>query len=429
MNFNMNFNNTPGLLEGRKKIEAGAYSCEQWLMDSRQVIRNHNPAIKALVHVDFDQALGAAREQDQNLSGGSLRGVPVAVKDVFDTADLPTEFNSPLHRGRRPTSNAACVESLLAAGAVLIGKAATVEFASVGRVAETVNPWDHHRTPGGSSSGSAAAVATGMAPVALATQTGGSTIRPASFCGVAAMKPSYGVVSVEGLRPYAPSLDTVGWMTRGVADLAAVANALNVFPGPEPSGNAPRIGFYRTPYWEEALPETRAALDWARARLAAAGVAVVDVDGPDNCDQLNQAQDTIMHGEGKAAYWAEYQRWPEQLHSELRREVENARGCSAADLRWAHDYLGAMRGRFDQAFAGFDAWLTPAVPGQAPLGLSSTGDAVFNRLWTGLHMPAVTLPGFRSEDKLPVGIQLVAPRFEDANLLRIAGLVEAALAG
>ena len=411
-----------------RAIEAGELTAAEAVAACLAVIDGQEEDIRAFAHVAAD----AARERAGELgaaAGGLLRGVPVAVKDVIDTADMPTEYGSPLYRGHRPARDAACVAVLRAEGAVILGKAQTVEFASLGRTAETVNPHARGHTPGGSSSGSGAAVATGMVPVALGTQTGGSTIRPASFCGVAGMKPTFGTVPVEGMKPYAPSLDTVGWMARCVADLALVARAFRIDRGDGgDSGLRGRIGFWRTPYWEAAGPDTRQALEETAAALRAAGIEVSEVSAPEGAERLNEAQDVIMHGEGRTAFLSEYLRWPRELHAEFVAEVENSRGIDGAALARAADYLAALRPRFDRAMEDYDAWLVPAVPGEAPAGLSSTGDAVFNRLWTGLHAPAVTLPGFTGTHGLPVGIQLVAGRFRDVRLLATAARVEEVLA-
>lgn len=371
---------------------------------------------------------GGGEPRKAEAAAGLLCSVPIGVKDVIEAAGLPTEYNSPLYAGHRSSRDAACVGILRTEGAIVLGKTTTVEFASLGRVAPTTNPHDPRRTPGGSSSGSAAAVAAGMVPIALGTQTGGSTIRPASFCGVAAMKPTYGTVSVDGMRPYAPSLDTVTWMARSVEDLALVARALRVFRAETVAPARPRIGVYRTSYWDCAGPDTRDALAAAAECLRAAGASVVEVDGPGGAERLNEAQDTVMHGEGRAAFLHEYLRWPGEIAEGFREEVENAKGITADALRWACDYLARQRPRFDAAMSGFDAWLTPAIPGEAPPGLESTGDAVFNRLWTGLHVPAITLPGFCARQGMPVGIQLVGRRFSDAALLAAARFVESAIA-
>lgn len=413
---------------GLRDLAQGRLTCLAWARECLDRLQQTQARIGAFAAWDRDLVLAQARALDEAGAPGELGGVPIAVKDVIDTADLPTEFNSPLYAGHQPTLDAACVRILRAAGALILGKATTVEFASLGSPPATANPANPAHTPGGSSSGSAAAVAAGIVPLALGTQTGGSTIRPASFCGVAGFKPTFGLVPVEGLRPYAPSLDTIGWMAREVVDLLLLARAFQ-FPPAKPPSTGLRLGFYKGPYWDQADQDSRAALSWARGRLEAAQIEVVDVAGPQQAGQLNRAQDTVMHGEGRVAYLAEYTRWPDRLHPRLRAEVENEAGIDGARLAWAYDFLGDQRPRFEQAMDGFDAWLTPAVPGEAPEGLDDTGDAVFNRMWTGLHMPAVTLPGFTGRRGLPVGIQLVAPRFADLRLLEVAARVESLLQG
>ncbi len=412
--------------QARAAMAAGQLTSQQLVQACLARIKSRDAALGAFVWVDEAAALEQARRCDREPATGLLHGIPFAAKDMIDSADMPTSYNSPLYQGFRPARDASCVASLRAQGAILLGKVATVEFASVGRIPATRNPHDSKRTPGGTSAGSAAAVAAGMVPLALATQTGGSTIRPASFCGVAALKPTFGRVSTDGVRPYAPSLDTVSWMARTVTDLSLLAWAYRIADDGDGHGStAPlRIGVSRTPYWEEAEPASRAALQQAAEQLLDAGHQVREADALDSWTRLNEAQDVVMHGEGRAAYLAEYLKAGAALHPDIRDEVENAKGLSAAALRWAYDYLGRARIAVDEALTDFDAWLTPAVPGEAPSGLEDTGLATFNRLWTALHVPCVTIPGFTGPDGLPVGIQLVARRYEDQALLETARVVE-----
>lgn len=411
------------------EIQQGNLTSEAYVAQCAAAVEQHEPRVQALAHYDAEAAMAAARQADQAPWKGILHGIPVIVKDVFDTQDLPTTFNSPLYEGAQPVKDAAIVSIMKAAGAIMFAKATTVEFASLGQVPPTTNPLDPARTPGGSSSGSAAAVAAGMAPLAIGTQTGGSTIRPASFCGLAAMKPTFGTVPIEGMRPYAPSLDTVGWMARDVEDLALLAQVFRVsVSSGEPASRPPRVGVYPTAYWDQADQDTHEAVTAAADALAAAGAKVSQAPRVPGDERLNEAQDIIMHGEGRAAFLAEYVQWPEQLHPAFVDEVGNANGYDANQLRWAYDHLAAMRMAFDLAMAEFDVLLTPSVPGEAPLGHQSTGDAVFNRLWTGLHMPAITLPGYVGSHGLPVGVQLVAQRFDDKRLLEAASFAQAAIA-
>lgn len=409
--------------EALDRFRQGSLRPVEYLEACLRAIRESEPELRAFATLDTDAALAHAGKHE--VGNGLLQGIPIGVKDVIDTASMVTEYNSPLYQGHQPRRDAACISILRAQGAIILGKTATVEFASLGRVAETRNPHNPEHTPGGTSSGSAAAVATGMVPIALGTQTGGSTIRPASFCGVAALKPTFGTVPVEGLKPYSPSLDTISWMARSVADLGQVLHCFGPPGLDNKCESTMRIGYYETPYWDAASEDTRAAMKSLSRMLEENHCDVVRVDVADDEDDLNRAQDLIMHGEGRASYLAEYLTWRDDIHPALRDEVNNVRGITADQLRWAYDYLAAMRVKMEQRLAGFDAWLVPAVPGEAPKGLASTGDAVFNRLWTGLHFPAVALPGFNGETGLPVGLQLVAPRFKDAHLLSVAARVEA----
>lgn len=390
----------------------------EYLAECLAAIDKYEATVKAFASIDPDAFVKPGSE-------GLLRGIPIGVKDVIETADLPTEYNSPLYAGHHTDRDAACISILKSHGAVILGKTTTVEFASLGRVTQTRNPHNPDHTPGGSSSGSGAAVATGMVPIALGTQTGGSTVRPASFCGVAALKPTYGLVPTEGLKPYAPSLDTITWMARSADDLELMLRCFQPLEQPPEMPGTLRVGVYRTPYWDQAEGATRNAVRDCAELLAANGIAVEPVDVLSDERELNSAQDTLMHAEGRLAYLAEYLEWGDDLSPALRAEVENAKAITPLQLAAAYDYLGTMRPKMEARMAGFDAWLTPAVPGEAPAGLDSTGDAVFNRLWTGLHMPCVALPGYAGPLGLPVGIQLVAPRYRDLELLGVARVVEA----
>ncbi|MCB1362899.1 MAG: amidase [Rhodobacteraceae bacterium] len=388
-------------------------------------IAERDPAVRAWAFLDPALAMAQARACDDGPVRGPLHGVPVGIKDMIDTGDMPTQYNSPLYSGFRPARDAACVSILRSAGAVILGKLDTVEFASHGRTAATANPHDTTRTPGGSSSGSGAAVGDGQVPVALGTQTGGSVIRPASFCGAHAMKPSYGLISTEGTKVYSQSLDTIGFFGRSAADLTLTARALGVIDSAAapPDPGALRIGVFRGPHWDRAAPETVSAIERAAQALAGAGAALADVQGPQVFDALTDAQDVIMHWEGRGAYRAEYLGRYADLHPKFRDEVENTKGRSHDDVRRAANLIARGTMAFDDAFAGYDAWLTPSVIGEAPVGLLSTGEAIFNRMWTAMHGPCITLPAATGPNGLPVGVQIVAPRLADAALLAVAEAV------
>lgn len=385
--------------------------------------------VRAFAAFDPERAAGEARARDREreLRGprSALHGLPFGVKDVIDTVDLPTQRNSPRYEGRRPGQDAACVRLLRQAGCVLLGKTETVEFAGIGRDPPTTNPHDSGRTPGGSSAGSGAAVAAGMAPLALGTQTGGSVIRPASFCGVAGFKPTYGRVPVQGLWLHAPSLDTVGWMAESAELLARTAEVLKLgeWQAPE-AGRRLRIGLYHTPYWAEAEPASRSAVERAAGELAQAGHAVERVAEIPGAENLNEWQDAIMHGEARISLLAEHGAGREGLHEDIIEEVEINRGVTPRAMAEAYDGIGGLRGVFDERLGGFDAWLTASVPGEAPLRSDGNGEATFNRLFTALHLPCVTVPGFAGDSGLPVGVQLVGARFADMRVLTAAAVLE-----
>jgi len=345
---------------------------------------------------------------------------------VIATADLPTQHNSPLHAGEEPGVDAACVSLLRAAGAVILGKTDTVEFAATGRRAATRNPHDPQRTPGGSSSGSAAAVADGHVPLALATQTGGSTIRPASFCGVWGYKPTWGLVSTEGLKRYAPTLDTLGWMARSAEDLRLLLADFDAEPAPPAMpfvlGGA-RIAICRTPMWNRAGAATQQAMRDAESLLRAAGAELHALDLPAPFETLPALQLRVMHAEGQVSLLNEYRRHGSALEASLLAQVLNASAISRADLLAAWDTAAACRPRFDELAAGFDAVLTPSTPGVATVGLQNTGDLIFNGLWTLLHVPCVNVPGFSGlgdEAHLPLGLTVTGPRFADHRVLAVA---------
>ena len=416
-----------------RRLASGEISSEQAVERCIKRFEQREKAVRAFAAFDAERALGEARardrEREQQGPRSALHGLPFAVKDVIDTVDLPTQRNSPRYEGRRAEQDAACVRMLRQAGCVLLGKAATVEFAGIGRDPPTTNPHDPERTPGGSSAGSGAAVATGMAPMALGTQTGGSVIRPASFCGVAAFKPTYGRVPVQGLWLHAPSLDTIGWMAEDVELLARTAEVLKLgqWQAPE-AGNSLRIGLYRTPYWSDAEPASRSAVETAANRLADAGHKVEEVDEIPGAENLNEWQDVIMHGEARISLLPEHGAGKAGLHEDIIDEVEVNRGITTRAMADAYDGIGRLRPVFDRRLADYDAWLTASVPGEAILRKDGNGEATFNRLFTALQLPCVTLPGLEGAAGLPVGVQLVGARFADMRVLAAAGVLEELLA-
>ena len=390
-------------------------------------IESRDADIKAWSYVDPAQALRTARELDKQPRRSSLHGVPIAIKDMIDTADQPTQHNSPIYVGHQPSHDAACVAVLRAAGAIILGKTDTHEFASGGRLAASRNPHDLTRTAGGSSSGSAAAVGDFHAPLALGTQTAGSTIRPASFCGIFAMKPTWNAMPREGAKIYSLTLDTIGWFGRSVADLGLLSDVFAVSRRPwTPNAGTKglRIALCRTPYWHEASPESQSMVEDAAAVLRKSGAVVEELSLPPEFATANDLQNIIMRGEGRPAFLAEYRNAFDLLHKDFRNRVEDADNITPDILLNALDRIAAMRPVFDRIASGYDAILTPAATGEAPkLALNTTGNPMFNRMWTALHAPCITIPWGSGPNNMPIGIQLVAPRYYDAELLGVADAV------
>lgn len=413
-----------------RALQAGALTAERLARTLLARIAERDPDVKAWSFVDPDQVLRDARELDKCPRLGPLHGLPVGVKDTIDVRDVPTRHNSPIYEGHRPSADAACVAALRAQGALILGKTDTTEFAAAGRMAATRNPHDLDRTPGGSSSGSAAAVADGQVPLALGTQTGGSTIRPASFCGIPGFKPTWGAVSAEGLKLYAVSFDTLGWFGREVADLWLLADAFGLRDDAEPARRpvrSSRVALCRSPVWTEAEPGLDAVVDAAAERLRRAGAEVVDVDLPDGFEQLDDMHRVILHSEGRAAFRNMSLSHPHELHDDFKAQVENRSGITRRDLLAAYDHAARCRSVFDAMASEYDAVLTPSAPGEAPMG-DRPGHPAFNRMWTLLHVPCVNLPGFMGPNRLPVGVTLVGPRFRDCRLLAFAQEIESVFA-
>jgi Asp-tRNA(Asn)/Glu-tRNA(Gln) amidotransferase A subunit family amidase len=377
-------------------------------------IAQREPHIRAWRYLNEARVRAAASACD-----GPLRGIPVGVKDVILTRDMPTGYNSNLPRAAATGADAAVVAILRRAGALIFGKTDTVEFASLGRRALTRNPHDPRRTPGASSSGSAAAVADYHVPLALGTQTGGSIIRPASFCGVFGFKPSWGLVSMDGVKPFAPSLDTLGWFAREAADVAMV---FDLFEPPPPAAGrgGGRVGVCRTPMWDRATPATHAAMAAAGQRFTAGGATLYDIKLPPQFAQLPAAQTLIMRAEGGRSFQAEAAMFGNRLHIGLRRMVDELRGLDRLALLAAYNLAAACRAIFDDLAAGYDAILTPSTLGEAPLSVLGTGDYLFNGLWTLLHVPCLNLPGYVTPQGMPVGVTLTGPRFSDRRVLEVA---------
>jgi Asp-tRNA(Asn)/Glu-tRNA(Gln) amidotransferase A subunit family amidase len=383
--------------------------------------------ITAWAWLDSERALAQARAVDRAGRKGLLAGVPVGIKDVIDTVDMPTEHGSPIYRGSRPFADAACVALIRAARGVILGKTVTTEFANR-HPGPTVHPHNAAHTPGGSSSGSAAAVADFQVPLALGTQTGGSTIRPAAFCGVVGYKPSFGEFSRVGIKMQCHNLDTLGIICRSLEDVALLRGVLLAQEPHRVDRHAgpPRVGFCRTPAWEHADGDTHALLERTASVLSAAGARVreVTLKPADILDHHRR----IFEFEAARNYAYEYEVHGEKLSEALRDGLlAPGRALPLAAYIEAIETAEAFRRYLDDVFADFDVLLAPSAVGEAPEGLGSTGDARFNAIWTLAWTPCLTLPAGNGRKGLPLGIQLIGARFRDEALLDAAAWVEARL--
>ncbi len=406
------------LARGDATAEALAQACLE-----RAALRE--PQLRAFARLEPERVLEAARALDRAGARGPLHGLPIGVKDIIDTFDLPTEYGSPIYAGHRPAADAACVALARGAGALVFGKTVSTEFATH-PPGPTTNPHNAAHTPGGSSSGSAAAVADCMLPLALGTQTGGSVIRPAAFCGVVGYKPSFGLLPRAGVKPISDSFDTVGVFARAVEDAALFAAALSGrdalrIPA---SLNAPRLALCRTPQWPAALPETRKLFDELPGRLVRAGAHVGALEMPEAFAPLAELHGTIWDYEIARCLADEQRRHRDRIREPLRAQLERGRGVAAETYDAAQRTVGECRRRLNDAMHDFDALVVPSAPGEAPEGLASTGDSVFNRVWTLLHAPCVNVPAGRGPKGLPLGVQVVGRIGDDARVLACAHWIE-----
>jgi Asp-tRNA(Asn)/Glu-tRNA(Gln) amidotransferase A subunit family amidase len=408
--------------EASSLIQLRKMSCEELVRSCLARIASRDADVKAWLRLDPDHVIRRARELDKLPSKGPLHGLPWGVKDVIDTADYPTTQNSPIYDEFRVGRDAAPVAVVRGSGSLILGKTDTVEFASFGRKALSRNPYNSAHTPGGSSSGSGAAVGDFQVPLGFGTQTGGSHIRPASFNGIYGLKPSWNRVSREGLRMSSITLDTIGWYGRCVEDLIIVAEAFRIPRDPIPvSVKGLRVGLCRSPVWREIEPAGELALSTAAKRLAEAGAIVEELELPEPFSRLHAAHMVIAESEGAASFLPEYINANALLAAPLRERVENVLQITASQLVEAYALADQCRPVLDGMFGPkLDVILTPSSKGEAPKGLHTTGDAVFNKMWTLMHGPNVGIPVCFGPSGLPVGVTLVGPQMSDGRLLAIA---------
>jgi Asp-tRNA(Asn)/Glu-tRNA(Gln) amidotransferase A subunit family amidase len=413
-------------VEAARLLADRTVSAEDMVRACLERIEEIESEVGAWIYLNQEQALAAARALDRGSFQGPLHGLPVGVKDIFDTFDMPTSYGSPIYENHTPPWDAACVAITRGAGGIILGKTVTTEFATY-RPGNTSNPRNTRYTPGGSSSGSAAAVAACMTPLAFGTQTAGSVIRPAAFCGIVGYKPSFGSIPVAGTKLIAESLDTIGLFARNVADVSLFAKAVtgrtNLMVTGSDSVSNPRVGICRTFEWEYAQKETEEALINVQRLLEASGAKVCDVALPPDFALLAIAQSEIMAFEAARSLIYEYQAHRENLSTELQDLIQN--GFSIEPERYDEQKALAQKCRIkcSDLFSEVDILVAPSTPGEAPFGKESTGNPVFNRVWTLLGTPCVHLPCMQGPNGLPVGVQAIGEYCSDAKTLHHANWV------
>ena len=427
----------------RDELARGAVKAVEVAEACLERIAEREPEVQAFQHLDpafvMHQAAAADRYRGTGRTLGALHGVPVGLKDIIDTRELPTENGTVLDKGRRPREDAAVVDRLREAGAIVMGKTVTTELA-VFTPGKTRNPHDPKRTPGGSSSGSAAAVGASMVPLAIGSQTNGSVIRPASFCGVVGFKPTRGLISRRGFCPQSGTLDQVGVFSRSVEDAALITEALCGYDDRDPLTTPaarpdllaiatsrppvkPSLAFIRTPVWDKAGEEVREGLG---ELIAALGEPVEEIELSEPFAHAHAWHRTVNMAELAHNYAHYYDRDPALLSDRLRGMVEEGRAIRAVDYQAAIDRIALLNAGLDLIFDKYDAIVTPAAPGEAPVG-EATGDPAFSTIWTYCGVPALTLPLLAGPNGMPVGVQLVGRRLYDGRLLRTANWLTAKL--
>jgi Asp-tRNA(Asn)/Glu-tRNA(Gln) amidotransferase A subunit family amidase len=408
------------LLDLLRRIDAGDFTPEGALRLCRDAVLLDDETIRAFVSVDHAATVGQS---------GPLKGIAVGVKDIIDTAEMPTEYGSSIYAGWRPKADATVVSLLKRAGATVLGKTATTAFAHLDPT-ETRNPRNLAHSPGGSSSGSAAAVAAGMIPLAVGTQTGGSVIRPASYCGITAIKPSFRVLPTVGIKTYSWSLDTPGLFAKSVDDVAFALAAMTGRDEVRVDGAeipAPRIGVVLQEFGDDPEPDSAAALERAVRAAESAGAGIRPLPLPAALGDASRAHQLLQDFEAIRALGWEYDHHRDALPPKLRSALDEAQGYSGLDYDLARRAAHRARGVLGEIFNGVDALLTFSAPGPAPKGLGSTGNARFNRLWTLMGNPCVNVPCWTGDEGLPVGVQVIAAFGKDDKALAASKFIESAI--
>ncbi|KAI1358545.1 amidase signature enzyme [Xylaria arbuscula] len=417
-------------------LKSNSVTVEDYAQSLLSRIDGRDSTVKAWAYLNSAFVLDQARALDQvpQDQRGPLHGLAIGIKDIMNTKDMPTQFGSPIYQGHQSGFDSSAVAILRAAGALIFGKTTTTEFTVTNSGPNTTNPHDPNRTPGGSSCGSAAAVADFQVPLSLGAQIGGSIIRPASFSGVFAMKPTHNAISTEGQKTYSPTFDTFGFFARSIGDLQLLADIF-ALTDDEPPKEVPieqvSVALMRTPLWSFAGPGTVTAMNEAATMLKARGAHVEEISFPPevaDVTKLKRIQKVIMMGEAQSAFLREYRVDKINLALEICHIVENASNYTRKERVQAYDTYTHMRHVIDNIAKRYSVILTPSAIDEAPLGLDNMGSATFNTLWTGFHMPVINIPAFNGSHGMPIGISLVAPRYHDQHLLKTSQTLCEALA-
>lgn len=421
----IDFSNLPSACDDIRAIEAGSRSVSDVAHRLLERIAADDEHVEAFIHLDRDRVLEEARRLDT--STAQYRGLTFAAKDNFDTFDLPTAYGSPIYTDNRPARDAACVASMRLAGGLLMGKTVSTEFAHV-HPGATANPHNTAHTPGGSSSGSAAAVASGMTHIAFGSQTTGSVIRPAAYCGVVGYKPTFGHFNPSGMMANSPSFDTVGVMARDTSDIALVHAIMAAEAFSDAAAitmKGARIGVCQTPWYDRADNEARASLNRAARHLSTEGAQIIDGDAL--CQSIGVLDELDAISARVSGYEFARTLAHERGHhmdalSDALRQGRMQTGFDTSHDQYASDQraLETKRQQLDTVFDSVDFMISLPAPGTAPAGLQRTGDPIFNMPWTSLHTPSMTLPLFRGENKLPLGLQISSRRHTDRKLIGYA---------
>jgi Asp-tRNA(Asn)/Glu-tRNA(Gln) amidotransferase A subunit family amidase len=403
-------------------VRAGRTTCEAITRACLDRVAAREQEVQAWQYINPDQAIAEAKARDRSDRKGALIGVPFSVKDIIDTSDMPTEYGSPIYAGHQPRADAACVALSRKAGAVLLGKAVTTEFANV-HPSKTRNPHDLTRTPGGSSSGSAAAVADHMVALSIGSQTSGSTVRPASFCGVFGYRPTYGDLRCVGIKEAAGSLDTLGLIARSVEDIALYRDVLlDVEPTPiAAEAPAPRVGFCRTHLWPLVEPSTQDLFEKAAQSLARAGATVSDVELPKEFEGIPDAHRLISGFEFSRNFAWEIEHHWDKISETLRNgRIKDGLSCSHESYLESRALAERCRHLISPILENYDVLLTACATGEAPVGLKTTGMTKLALIWTTTHVPAISVPVFKGPNGMPIGAYLIGKRNRDRELFAFA---------